>query len=250
MITLGIIGVVAALTLPTLVASYKKQVYVTQLKKSVSTWEQGFQKMLANDGVDSLKDTEVFESIPGTMCDLSTSKITCSTFYNKLGKVLSITNITSAGDINYKYSYIRKGSTPVFPGNSSSNIVFLSDGSAILNYRFRKEPDSSTYTCEQIKQAGGKMCEDMGKVSIDVNGLKGPNIEGRDIFDFYISGDGRLVPFWSKEDLIYHELSDRRSWEYNSSACGTKGRADAESVATYGSGCSARVLANGWVMDY
>ena len=37
LITLGIIGVVAALTLPTLISNHKKQTYVNQLKKAVNT---------------------------------------------------------------------------------------------------------------------------------------------------------------------------------------------------------------------
>ena len=36
LITLGIIGVVAALTLPTLISNYKKQTYVTGLQKAYS----------------------------------------------------------------------------------------------------------------------------------------------------------------------------------------------------------------------
>ena len=44
LITLGIIGVVAALTLPNLVANYKKQVLVTQLKAEVNIIENSFRK--------------------------------------------------------------------------------------------------------------------------------------------------------------------------------------------------------------
>ena len=42
LITLGIIGVVAALTMPALISNYKKTVYVKQLKKSVSVIENGW----------------------------------------------------------------------------------------------------------------------------------------------------------------------------------------------------------------
>ena len=42
LITLGIIGVVAALTMPALISNYKKTVYVNQLKKSVSVIENGW----------------------------------------------------------------------------------------------------------------------------------------------------------------------------------------------------------------
>lgn len=60
LITLGIIGVVAALTLPNLVANYKKQVLVTQLKAEVNIIENSFRKILANEGVDDLNNTPLF----------------------------------------------------------------------------------------------------------------------------------------------------------------------------------------------
>ena len=37
---------------------------------------------------------------------------------------------------------------------------------------------------------------------------------------------------------------------YNIKACGTPGVADAVSNAQYGSGCAARIIDNGWEMDY
>ena len=42
LITLGIIGVVAALTMPALIANYKKQQTIVQLKKAYTTLAQGF----------------------------------------------------------------------------------------------------------------------------------------------------------------------------------------------------------------
>src|SRR5574344_429982 len=63
LITLGIIGVVAALTLPSLIENHNKKVWVTSLQKNYSVLEQGFQKMKADDGVDNLEDTEVFQGV-------------------------------------------------------------------------------------------------------------------------------------------------------------------------------------------
>ena len=68
LITLGIIGVVAAITLPTLIKNYQKQVYVTQLKKVVNTLENNSRKILADEGVDSLKDTPLY-SADGSISD-------------------------------------------------------------------------------------------------------------------------------------------------------------------------------------
>lgn len=58
LITLGIIGVVAAITLPTLIQNYQKTVWVNQLKESYSILSQGFQKMLADDEVYRLTETQ------------------------------------------------------------------------------------------------------------------------------------------------------------------------------------------------
>lgn len=62
LITLGIIGVVAALTLPSLIQKYQEQVLENQLKKMYSTISQGIQKAMADDGVYRFSDTEFFQS--------------------------------------------------------------------------------------------------------------------------------------------------------------------------------------------
>ena len=49
LITLGIIGVVAAITLPTLVANYQKQILVNQLKKTYTTLNEGFKQIVGSE---------------------------------------------------------------------------------------------------------------------------------------------------------------------------------------------------------
>lgn len=50
LITLGIIGIVAALTIPTLIQSYKEKYYITHLKKSYSVLQNAFQMAIAEHG--------------------------------------------------------------------------------------------------------------------------------------------------------------------------------------------------------
>jgi prepilin-type N-terminal cleavage/methylation domain-containing protein len=50
LITLGIIGVVAALTIPGLIASYQKKVVETRIKKFYSVIQQAVKMKEANDG--------------------------------------------------------------------------------------------------------------------------------------------------------------------------------------------------------
>ena len=58
LITLGIIGVVAAITMPMLIANYQKTVIVNQLKKSYSMWNQVFQKILADEHQKEVEASE------------------------------------------------------------------------------------------------------------------------------------------------------------------------------------------------
>ena len=50
LITLGIIGVVAAITMPTLIGNYKKQVYYTQFRKAATLIEQAFKMYEVDNG--------------------------------------------------------------------------------------------------------------------------------------------------------------------------------------------------------
>ena len=61
LITLGIIGVVAAITLPTLIKNYKNQVYVTLLKQDVSILENSFKRILADNETDNLDNTPLYD---------------------------------------------------------------------------------------------------------------------------------------------------------------------------------------------
>ena len=59
LITLGIIGVVAAMTLPTLIQNHKKQTYVNQLKKVVNTLGNAVQMAIADEGVSNFDATKL-----------------------------------------------------------------------------------------------------------------------------------------------------------------------------------------------
>ena len=251
LITLGIIAVVAALTLPTLIANYQKKNLVTQLKKSVSTIEQGFTTMLADEEVESLADTDVFKAINGSCIASEGLKNSgCDNFYPKLKKYFNIIDVRETGS-DFKHRNINPNASFQNPDNRTDGaMIVLADGAILYSYNISSSEQKSPYSCDYIHSKGGTMCAKMGNFAIDVNGKKKPNVTGRDVFVFYISSTGHLVPLWSKNDLIYAEGNDRRSWIYNSSACGTYGKADAEEKATYGTGCAARIIENGWEMDY
>jgi hypothetical protein len=92
------------------------------------------------------------------------------------------------------------------------------------------------------------MCSFVGYMYIDVNGGKGPNIWGRDIFIFYISDEGVLYPCGGKDYALYNRQTDLASnssyWKnyYN----GTK----EENAQKYGDYRTGQLMEEGWKMNY
>ena len=254
LVTLGVIGVVAAMTLPTLIQNYKKTVYVNQLKKSYSMWEQAFQKMMADDEVQKLSDTTVWASKGNTIysyCNSSgtwyTTNTNCKNFVTNLSKYLKIIGVEKYGN---KMNYLGGGT----PWNSENEKTFvLSDGTMIM-FNAQGSPSTiSTDKCNQIKSLGGNMCSWAGSIYIDVNGRRGPNTYGRDVFSFYFSDEGKLYPYYGKDYALYNQqraLENNSShWRKNSNRCGTPDSGVIGSNVR-GDGCAARIMENGWKMDY
>lgn len=63
LITLGIIGVVAAMTIPTLMMNYQKQVWESKLKKTFSVATNACERMLIEENVSRVNETEVYGDV-------------------------------------------------------------------------------------------------------------------------------------------------------------------------------------------
>ena len=90
-----------------------------------------------------------------------------------------------------------------------------------------------------------------GQLTIDVNGKQEPNRWGRDVFLFNILKDGSLVAYSGYSDC--KKLADylgenldsilaQRHWKY-ADTCSSTTKSD-------GTACAARIIENGWIMDY
>lgn len=142
LITLGIIGVVAAMTLPALIQNYKKQQATVRIKKFVSVINQAL--LAAENDIGPREDWESANgSIEG---NLATSEFFINTYIKPYVKNLGVENTI-------------KDDTHV---NNRTAIVF-SDGSIM-----------------SIKTGA---CYD---IYYDINGEKGPNQQGRDVFLFIL----------------------------------------------------------------
>ena len=66
LVTLGIIGVVSAMTVPSLMNNYQRQSYVTQLHKVYNEFLQVFERYMADQKVDTLSESDIYNN-PGAL---------------------------------------------------------------------------------------------------------------------------------------------------------------------------------------
>lgn len=191
LITLGIIGVVAALTLPSLIQKYQDQVLENQLKKTYSTISQGVQKAMADDGVSNFIDTELFQA-----CKSPEQKSNaCAQMVKKYFNVVAVKTDRReyyVGVIQTKYI---DGKT-VFLGKDKSKRSFNWEwalGRSDYSGRFMLS-DGSEFTFGAV--------DNYGRFDIDTNGEKGPNTEGIDIFEVTVGEGGRLNDWWGLITII------------------------------------------------
>jgi prepilin-type N-terminal cleavage/methylation domain-containing protein len=160
LITLGIIGVVAAITIPNLVTSYKSKILRTQFDKSYAMIKQVY-KMMEADGVF-----------------LDWDEYTYAENIELFQKYLSGSTYCGTG----------AGSTKCYKGTSMiydyTNINDDTKNSSFIYFRL----DDGTFQL----MSGETVFLEMSKwVSIDINGYKNkPNKLGYDLFTFQFLDDG------------------------------------------------------------
>lgn len=220
LITLGIIGVVAAMTMPLLVANYKKQTYVTSLKKFYSEFSQIMSKAKTDTGCS---DMECLGFVGASENDEAWIK-RMKEFFGKYYKVVEFCkDKDSCIEETYKLdgSYAEK----LFNANQFSFVT--ADG-----FKIRVQPSAADWT----------------SITIDINGSKKPNTVGRDIFLFRIyNKDATFHPYYG---LFYSDKigANHLYWKKNESLCGWDD--NPLPAITTGYGCTARVIESGWKMNY
>ena len=190
LITLGIIGVVAALTLPSLIQKYQDQVLENQLKKMYSTLSQGIQKAMADDGVSVFYDTELFQA-----CKRPEQKSdACAQMVKKYFNVVAVKKESREYYIGVIQVKDIDGKT-VFLGRDKSKRRFgwgWALGRSDHSDRFMLSDGSEFTFSAEVTQYG----RNYAGIDIDTNGEKGPNTEGLDIFGVGVGEDGRLENWW------------------------------------------------------
>ena len=206
LITLAIIGIVASLTIPTLVNNYRKKQFETGLKKEYSVLLQALD-MYKQDNETPLKKEDTDQSH--------------GEFKNKIKPYLKI--LVACGDDqaggyeakcvqNGYYTQDKKYTYKTYSGNIAKENLF-DDGQIILN-------DGSHMLFEN--PGGGSAVY----VSIDVNGYKKlPNKWGEDVFTFQLMNDGKLLPMGAEGTSFRNTAtycSKTSSNRFNGIACANR----------------------------
>ena len=204
LITLGIIGVVAAMTLPTLIANYQKQVYANGLKKGINTTLNMLKKMQADEGVISLGETELYAD------GVCKEDMTCEDYYGNpsvferiIPKYLKVVKICRGNDCEIKYKGARlEGCSDYDLGKNcklsvSDNLLPIVDVAAYTTNNGSSAPYVGFYTADGMIYYISPILHswigiDIVNVIVDINGEKGPNISQRDLFSFNVDANGKL----------------------------------------------------------
>ena len=206
LITLGIIGVVAAITLPTLVANYKEKVFVVSAKKNYSVLTNAINKWNEENG--AIGDASAFWISEATDEDLTFQLAK----YLNAAKVCTYAKLRECGGgydiMQYKKMNDGNGNTTQENWISYKSRIVLTDGTFVS---LQSDRANST-NCERLiwvneKDQNGNFIEDStsstgfkghyqnhnvcGRLAYDTNGLKGPNQIGVDVFQIPYFGDGK-----------------------------------------------------------
>ena len=190
LITLGIIGVVAAMTIPTLIANYQEKQTVSRLTKAYATISNAYQMArteygdLYTWGFTERSSFEIDDSGQKDYQGVENSKL----FLDKLAPYLKVVKrISKTSSWNDYDFYLLDGEklSSIMP----SDILFLADGTTVFGGWI------DDFKCTDK----GGYC---GDFYIDINGIDNlPNKFGQDIFSFEIYKNS-IKPTGTKDTLI------------------------------------------------
>ena len=182
LITLGIIGVVAAMTLPAIVNKYKERETVTKVKKFYSVMNQALLLAIKDNGyVDEWNFLEH---------DIDTGSQISDKFASYFKPYLKILK-----DCGQKSGCIAPGTYKLLDNSDWNDYntswyykMILADGS----YMWMRACNTE---CNSVDAGTTNAC---GLIWFDINGKKEPNIIGKDVFVFVIK----------KNSILPHQYND------------------------------------------
>ena len=212
LVTLGIIGVVSAMTVPTLMQNHQRKVFVTQLHKIYNEAQQAALQYITDKNAIDLKEAGL------TSTDAAADWI--KTYF----KVVNDCGTDHSPCFADEYKLMNGASKgQLIPAEMHTFVLASGASIAVLG---RTNAKTTLY--------------------VDTNGRKGPNIVGRDIFPLLLYKNGIIDESNGSEgnETLTAPLTKEKREEIYEAYCvnGTS--------ASYWWGCFGKILNDGWEMNY
>ena len=224
LITLGIIGVVAAMTMPMLIAKHQKITTVAQLQKAYSTLSQAF--TMAQKDYGDISQWEFKPENPENG-DSQSLQDALDIFANRyLIPYLRVVTLCKGGNQakqDCTYSWYT-------PSGQEINFVYSSNND---NYRFILNNTNMIMLAYDNYQGDFSMGSVL--IYVDINGLQKPNTFGKDVFVMNLRSNADKLKMFG-EGLPRDTLLNRSTW-----GCADTGRTT--NTAIY---CGALIQNDGW----
>ena len=212
LITLAILGVVAAISIPNIVQNYQRRVTVTKIKKYYAKLTEAYDLYRIENPNENYpaNSTELFNTFIRPYFKISYDA--GLDYREKHPKILP----------SDKYKYLN-GNEWASLINYNSYVAKLADGSVILATLDTSQTYSPQLTYSHV-----------GTIRIDVNGKSGPNQYGVDLFSFVLlTRGGKLQEIALHDGIIWGNKSLKTRL---GEKCGKN---------TDGAGCAAWIIAKG-----
>jgi len=219
LITLAIIGVVAALTIPAVVTKVTKNQYVVALKKAYNTL-----KSIEREAVQEHGEMKNWD---WTAQDTNTKAM--EKYFLPHFDVLKNCGTTDTGCFATEgYKYLNSNARNATLNNTNFYKIITSDGIAYAFTRNAVDPASEIW---------------QGYFSVDVNGSKGPNQYGRDLFLFSVYASDLGMKPWGVIKNTFPTVTYHTTQEIDNGCDPTS------TTPNIGQICAIKVLAEG-AMNY
>lgn len=236
LITLTIIGIVAALVMPALMSNTDKSAWASGLATTVGNLNRGFAQMLAVEGTDTLESTTLWADYVGS----KTIRTGDNNIRHELNKYFKIGDMINNVPPNVKVMNLNNTASDAL----NNTVRFVLANNTTMNIILRPVTYGTNGSdCTKVEENGGVLCERVADIYIDANGDKKPNVIGKDIYLFYLSNQGQLFPYGGKDTNIYDTSVKLYSDE---NGCSGKNSGEIKDALT----CAGRVVADGYRINY
>ena len=184
-IVVGILGLVAEMTIPTLMQNIREQTTVVALKKAYSTLSQAYTLAVQENGTP-----DNWGLTNGDMAGVGAVNL-----LNNLKPYLRITKDCGAGSGCYPTAMETLNKTIYLDYNTLQNHakIQLTDGSIMAFW-------SGSSNCSLNLGSTQSLSNICGAIHVDINGFKKPNQWGVDYFQFFVTKFG-IIPVGSALEI-------------------------------------------------